>query len=713
MPALLRRQLAKVGLSEEVPPDAAQWRAFVARVRRTYEDAVQDRYMLERSLMTSSREMQDLHDDLRRSEANFKVLVGGMVDAVFVHQDGAICYANPAMAALLGFDGPHELLGTDPASTFIHPEDRFATLDFVRRRAAGEPVRVLRIRWVRRDGEVVFVEATSTSITHDNRPAFAVVVRNITTQLHEQEERRGVERSLQLSEERYRLLFEGSPMSILLFDPRTLRILDANGAAVSLYGYERDELRGMTLTALKTHEDEELHRGVAEINATGARLWRGIKKHRRKDGAVIDVEMVSHTVIVDGRPAVMSLGSDVTDRRRLEQQLRQAQKMEAIGSLAGGIAHDFNNILAVIVANADFLRTELGEGHPLLGDVDDIESAARRGAALTRQMLTFSRQQPVAPRVLSLNVHVSDLSKMLARILGEDVHIRTNLDQHLGLIEADPGQVDQVLLNLVINSRDAMPRGGNLVVETANVDLAPGEATMLGVQPGAFVRLTVRDNGVGMTPAVRERIFEPFFTTKDVGKGTGLGLATVFGIVARGGGAIAVDSEPDHGTTFRIYFPRVDAGRETAASDRPSSAHPRGVETILLVEDEAHVRRAVRRLLEARGYAVLEVDGAASALEVLEHQGDSVHLVLTDLVMPDMDGRTLADRLRAERPDIRVVFMSGYTDHPALKGATLGPTEAFLQKPFTPDEMVSAVRRALSRTGTSIRASVAPRGGPA
>ena len=710
MPPLLRRQLSKVGVSEDAPPDAAQWRAFLARVRRTYEDAAQDRYMLERSLMTSSREMQDLYEDLRRSEANFKVLIEGMVDAVFVHQNGVICYANPAMAALLGFDGPHELLGKVPASTFIHPEDQYATLDFGRRRDSGEPLRVLRIRWVRRDGEVVFIEGTSTAITHNNRPAVAVVVRNITTQLREQEERRRVERSLQLSEERYRLLFDGSPISILLFDPRTLRILDANGAAVSLYGYTRDELQGMQLTELKTHDDEGLRRRMAEINAGGARLWRGIRKHRRKDGTVIDVEVVSHTVIVDGSPAVMAMGSDVTERRQLEQQLRQAQKMEAIGSLAGGVAHDFNNILAVIVANADLLRTELGEGHPQSSDVDEIESAAQRGAALTRQMLTFSRQQPVAPRALSLNAHVSDLGKMLARILGEDVRIRTNLDPRLGAIEADPGQVDQVLLNLVINSRDAMPRGGNLVVETANIDLGQGEATVLGLQPGAYVRLTVQDNGVGMAPAVRERIFEPFFTTKEIGKGTGLGLATVFGIVARSGGAIAVDSEPGRGTTFRIHFPRVEADRATAASDPPSSVHSRGAETILLVEDEEPVRRAVGRLLRSRGYAVLEVDGAADALRVLERHGDAVHLVLTDLVMPDMDGRTLAERMRVSRPDIRIVFMSGYTDHPALKGAALAPTEALLQKPFTPDEMVAAVRRALAGTDASVRASVAPRG---
>jgi signal transduction histidine kinase/ActR/RegA family two-component response regulator len=433
-----------------------------------------------------------------------------------------------------------------------------------------------------------------------------------------------------------------------------------------------------------------------------------VKKHRRKDGAIIDVEMVSHTVIVDGRPAVMMLGSDVTGRRRLEQQLRQAQKMDAIGSLAGGVAHDFNNLLAIIVAAAGFLRMELGEEHPLCRDVDDIESAAQRGAALTRQMLTFSRQQPVEPRVLSLNTHVSDLSKMLARILGEDVRIQTKLDPRLDSIEADPGQVDQVLLNLVVNARDAMPRGGRLVVETANVDVAQGEATALGLPAGPYVRLTVQDTGVGMTPAVRERIFDPFFTTKEVGKGTGLGLATVFGIVARSGGAIAVDSEPDRGTTFRVHFPRVEVPR-VLASEKPSSVELRGAETVLLVEDDAHVRGAVRRLLESRGYAVLPVDGGASALDVLERQGHAVRLVLTDLVMPDMDGRTLADRMRARRPDIRVVFMSGYTEHPALGGAALAPSESLLRKPFAPDEMVAALRRALAGGEKANRASAAPR----
>ena len=654
-----------------------------------------------------AQEMSGLHEP-PPSETYFKLLVEGMADAVFVHQEGAIRYANPAMATLLGFEDPDQLIGKDPVTTFVYPDDRVVARDFGRLRDSGEPLPALRVRWVRRDGQVVLVEGTSTPITHENRPAVAVVARDITSQLCEQEERRGVERSLQLSEERYRLLFECSPMSILLYDPQTLCILDVNGAAVTLYGYTRDELMRMSLTELTTQEDEELRQDLAKLDFTAHKPWRGIKEQRRKDGSIIDVEIVSHTVVVDGRPAVLTLGSDITERRKLEQQVRQAQKMEALGSLAGGIAHDFNNILAVIVADTEFLRSSLGEGHPLCSDVDDIESAAQRGTALTRQMLTFSRQQPVEPRVLSLNAHILDLGKMLARIIGEDVRIQTDLDPRLGSIEADPGQVDQVLLNLVINARDAMPRGGSLIIETANVELGQGEATVLGLAPGSYVRLTVEDNGVGMTPSVRDRIFEPFFTTKEIGKGTGLGLPTVFGIVRGSGGVIAVDSELGRGTRFRIHFPRVDACRDVLTARRPLSVRPGSAETVLLVEDEAPVRRAVARLLESRGYSVLEVDSAASALEALSQHGDAVHLVLTDLVMPDMDGRALADRMRARRPDIRVLFMSGYTDHPALKGGQLAPTEALLQKPFTRDELISAVRRALAGAGTS-RASFAPR----
>jgi two-component system, cell cycle sensor histidine kinase and response regulator CckA len=500
-----------------------------------------------------------------------------MRDAVFVHEHGVVRYANPAMASLLGFGAPSELLGQDGIELFVHPDDREATLEYVRRRGTGEELGILSTRWVRRDGTTVHVEATSTEVSFEGGDATVVVVRDVTAQT-----------------------------------------------------------------------------------------------------------------------------ADAAERTRLADQLRQSQKMEALGQFAGGIAHDFNNILAVILGDADFIRGELGEAHALNAEVGEIEAAARRGAALTAQMLTFSRQQPSAPCLLSLNERVADLGKMLARIIGEDIRLETTLDPRLGSIEADPGQVDQVLLNLTVNARDAMPRGGTLGIQTAGIDLSAAEARQLGMEAGRCARLVVADTGVGMDAATRARLFEPFFTTKEVGKGTGLGLATVFGIVKRARGAIAVESEPGRGSTFRFFFPQTPEALRP--SERLRVARPATTETILLVEDEEPVRRVVRRLLASVGYRVLEASGAVAVFEIFARPGPLPDLVLTDLVMPNMDGQTMVNRLRVRFPDVRVLFMSGYTDHATLKGAVLGASEQLIRKPFTGAEITSAVRSALTsqRSGPTV-----------
>jgi signal transduction histidine kinase len=382
--------------------------------------------------------------------------------------------------------------------------------------------------------------------------------------------------------------------------------------------------------------------------------------------------------------------------RRSEEQLRQAQKLEAVGRLAAGISHDFNNLLSVVLSYSEELLNELPEGSASRRDAGEIHRAGERAAELTRQLLVFSRQQVLAPKILNLNELLTGLGRMLARVVGEDVDLTILPSPRLGQVKADPGQVEQVLMNLVVNARDAMPAGGKLTISTSNVDLDETYAREhLNVEPGPYVMVSVSDTGVGMDRTTQARLFEPFFTTKGPGRGTGLGLSTVFGIVKQSRGSIWVYSEPGHGTTFKIYLPRVDA-----AADRPvpAIAPVGGSETILLVEDEPQVRAVVRRALERSGYSVLVANDPIDALRIAD-EADGIDLLLTDVVMPQMNGRELAERVRTRRPDTRVLFMSGYTDDAILRHGVLDEGVPFLQKPVTPGSLTRHVRATLDGPG--------------
>jgi signal transduction histidine kinase/DNA-binding response OmpR family regulator len=384
----------------------------------------------------------------------------------------------------------------------------------------------------------------------------------------------------------------------------------------------------------------------------------------------------------------------------LESQLRQAQKMEAVGSLAGGVAHDFNNLLTAILGYGHILLTRLREDDPARHNVQEILKAGERAAALTNQLLAFSRKQVLQPKILDLNALAMNLEKMLRRLIGEDIELSTCLDRNLGQVRADPGQIEQVIMNLVVNSRDAMPKGGKVTIETANVTLGEDYASRhLGSKPGRYVMLAVADTGVGMDAATQSRVFEPFFTTKEAGKGTGLGLATVYGIIKQSEGYISVYSEPGQGTTFKAYLPRIDQPAETATVGETVPI-PRGTETILLVEDEESVRRLARLILERQGYAVIEAPSASSALATAEKQAAPIHLVLTDVIMPEMNGRELSQRLTRIHPAARVLFMSGYTGDTIVRHGVLEPGIAFLQKPFTPTDLARKVREVLDGAPT-------------
>jgi signal transduction histidine kinase/CheY-like chemotaxis protein len=400
-----------------------------------------------------------------------------------------------------------------------------------------------------------------------------------------------------------------------------------------------------------------------------------------------------------------SLQNEIAERKRaeeekaaLKEQFRQSQKMEAIGRLAGGIAHDFNNLLTVIKGYSELSLIKLKEGDPLKGNIEEIHRASQRAANLTRQLLAFSRRQILEMKVLDLNTILKDLDKMLRRVIGEDIELVTLFAEGIGRIRADPGQIEQMILNLTVNARDAMPNGGKLTIETSNIELDENYVrSHIAVKPGLYVMLSVSDTGVGMTPEVKERVFEPFFTTKEKGKGTGLGLSTVYGIVKQSGGNIWVYSEPGHGTTFKIYLPWVEEKADALHRRDDPDILPRGSETVLLVEDDLSVRGLAVRVLRENGYNLLEAANGNEALRMAQEYAGEIHLLLTDVVMPQMGGKELADRIKPLRPDIKVLFTSGYTDNAIVHHGVLEPGTNFLQKPFSPASLAHKVREVLDK----------------
>jgi PAS domain S-box-containing protein len=489
------------------------------------------------------------------------------------------------------------------------------------------------------------------------------------------------------------------PLAYLLTD-RDFRLVRWNPAAERIFGYSEAEVLGRH--AVELIVPAQLQSFVSESFASarnGIIREHGEIDNRTKAGKTIRCDWHNTPLFEEGQfSGLLSLAEDVTERRTMEDQLRQAQKMEAVGQLAGGVAHDFNNLLSVVLSYSDFLLADMQKDAAGRDELDQIRRAGERAAELTRQLLIFSRQQVVEPKVLDLNEVLVDIDKMLRRLVGEDVELTTLPGAMLGQVRADRGSLEQVILNLAVNARDAMPTGGKLTMQTANVVLDEEYANVhLGAKPGPHVMLSVTDTGAGMDKATVARIFEPFFTTKERGKGTGLGLSTVFGIVQQSGGTVWVYSEPGLGTTFKVYLPRVDAG-PADASPRTLVPVLRGTETILLVEDEDMVRSAALGILRRQGYTVLDARNAGEALLVSEQHNGRIHLLLTDVVMPKMSGPALARRLTQLRPDMKVLLMSGYTDDAAVRHGVVDAGVAFLQKPFTVDSLTRKLRSVLDST---------------
>ena len=503
---------------------------------------------------------------------------------------------------------------------------------------------------------------------------------------------------LERSEEKYRTILESIEDGYYEVDLAG-KILFYNNAWCRISGYSRDELLGMNI---KEYIDREADIDIIEISKEVYSKGISIKslecRSKKKDGSKIDLEFsISPIKDREGNPiGFRGIIRDVTERKRLETQLILSQRLDAVGRLAGGVAHDFNNLMTIVIGNSDLMLMSLDKNDPLRKDVKEIKKAGDRAASLTRQLLAFSRKQALSPRVLDLNAVLTEMDKMIKRVIGEDVEIRTIYAQGLGRVKADPGQIEQVIINLAINARDAMPDGGELTIETANVDLDEAYAhKRFMVKSGSYVMLAVSDTGVGMDEEVREKIFEPFFTTKEKGKGTGLGLSTVYGIVKQSNGYIWVYSEPNQGSTFKIYLPRVMEEAEAIEKDTGEIKIQRGSETILLVEDNDMLCDFAVKVLRKSGYTVLEARNGKEALDASARHQEPIQLLLTDVVMPGMNGRELARRLMSLRPEIKVMYISGYTDDAIVHHGVLEKGVFFLQKPFTPNLLLNKVREVL------------------
>jgi PAS domain S-box-containing protein len=581
----------------------------------------------------------------------------------------------------------------------VHPDDRHAARTA---RGPGRECAPMQYRIVRPDGQVRWISDRAFPVYDDDGRLFrlAGVAEDVT-------ERRRVEQALYESEERYRAILRHYPDSAVFLFDQELRFLVAEGEALAAAGNDPSRVVGRRLRECvppaMADALEPMYRAALRGEERTFPLTLGEREYdcralplRDADGQVIAGLVVARDVSEQRRHDAV--------RQALEAQLRQSQKMEAVGRLAGGIAHDFNNILTVITANAEFLLEALDPADPRHADTVEIRAAAARAAALTRQLLAFSRKQILSPQVLDLNRVVEAVRPMLARLIGEDVRVETRAAPELPAVLADAGQMEQVLLNLAVNARDAMPGGGRLCIETAEcrvddgtwADAAPDDPRR-EVPPGAYVTLAMSDTGTGMPPEVAARVFEPFFTTKPLGRGTGLGLSTVYGIVTQSGGHVCVHSVPGEGSTFTLFLPRVSSAPCAAAAAPAAPAPARGSESVLLVEDEEVVRALARRTLERQGYTVIEALGAEHALAVAAAHDGPIHLLLTDVVMPEMAGPALVERLHGERPLLPVLYMSGYTDDDIVRHGVLTSETPFLQKPFTPAALVSAVREVLDR----------------
>nr|HEV7952466.1 PAS domain S-box protein [Candidatus Acidoferrales bacterium] len=641
--------------------------------------------------VTEQRRSREMLDNIRRQNELILQCAGEGICGV--DQDGFCTMVNPAVTALSGWS-PEDLLGKHVQDVLHHsrPDGTRYTREecpLIEMYRDGIPRRVYDEVFWKKDGTSFPVEYFATPI-HEN----GVVIGAVVTFRDVSEERRA-RQVLRESEARYRLLVENAAYGIFRTAPDG-KFLDANNALATMLGYSSpSELLAVNISTVYARPEARepvIAATIAKGSADGLELdWV------RKDGQPVMVRLSARLIREpSGESYFEGIVENVTEWRALETQLRQAQKMEAVGRLAGGVAHDFNNLLMVIKGHTELLMERTAPEHPDFRKIDQIKKAADRAAALTRQLLAFSRMQVMQPRVMDLNVTITEMGKMLPSLIGEDIELAILTKPNLAHVKADAGQMEQVILNLTVNARDAMPNGGKLLIETSNVELDEAYArTHPPVLPGRYVMLAVTDTGIGMDAATQAHIFEPFFTTKEKGKGTGLGLATVYGVVKQSGGFVWVYSELGRGTTFKIYLPRVDERAEAESKQKRTEELPRGTGTILLAEDEKEVREVAREFLHLAGYTVMEAKDGGEALELAAKHAGTIDLLVTDMVMPGIGGRELATRLSEMRPGLKVIYMSGYTEYANFKNAEFELHNVMLQKPFTRAVLASAVQKIL------------------
>jgi two-component system cell cycle sensor histidine kinase/response regulator CckA len=637
-------------------------------------------------------ERKRAEEDLRTSEDLYRDLVEHTRALICVHDlEGRILAVNEAAARSLGYDRQASL-GSEIQTIrdIMAPETRAGFeryIEQIRARGAVDGIMAVQTR----SGEKRFWEYHNTLRTEGvEKPVVRGLAFDVTERLRAQEELRESQAFLEKAQEIGQI---GSWIS----DPSDGGRLVWSRETCRIFGIPEEDFDGRVETFFERVHPDDREAVARERRAAIEHGSTYDLEHRivRPDGSVRLVhERASIERDPQGRAAKMiGVVQDITDHRQLEDQFRQAQKMEAIGRLAGGVAHDFNNLLTAILGYSDMMLSQIGHDSPLREDAEEIRKAGERAAGLTRQLLAFSRKQRLDPKVIDLNALIGDVQRMLQRMIGEDVELATSLEPSLGRVRADPGQLEQVIMNLAVNARDAMPDGGKLTIETRNAELdETWGAGRFTVQAGSYVMVAVTDTGTGMDEETKSHVFEPFFTTKAQGEGTGLGLATVYGIVKQSGGYVWVYSEPGAGTAFRIYLPRHgDASEEVGRFESPAPEESRrGRETILLVEDEEGVRALARKVLSMKGYEVLEASDAEAALTLLERHAGPIHLLLTDVLMPGLSGPELAARVVARRPEVKVLLMSGYSDSAAAGSAEL------LQKPFSPEALARKVRETLS-----------------
>jgi PAS domain S-box-containing protein len=641
--------------------------------------------------VTEQRRSREMLDNIRRQNELILQCAGEGICGV--DQDGFCTMVNPAATAMSGWS-PEDLLGKHVQDVLHHsrPDGTRYTREecpLIEMYRDGIPRRVYDEVFWKKDGTSFPVEYFATPIQENGVCTGAVVT------FRDVSEERRARQVLRESEARYRLLVENAAYGIFRTAPDG-KFLDANNALATMLGYSSpNELLTVNISTVYARPEAReplIAATVAKGFADGLELdWI------RKDGQPVMVRLSARLIREpSGETYFEGIVENVTEWRALETQLRQAQKMEAVGRLAGGVAHDFNNLLMVIKGHTELLLERTAPEHPDFRKIDQIKKAADRAAALTRQLLAFSRMQVMQPRVMDLNVTITEMGKMLPSLIGEDIELAILTKPHLAHVKADAGQMEQVILNLTVNARDAMPNGGKLLIETSNVDLDEVYArTHPPLMPGRYVMLAVTDTGIGMDAATQAHIFEPFFTTKEKGKGTGLGLATVYGVVKQSGGFVWVYSEVGKGTSFKIYLPRVDERAEAESEKKRKEELPRGTGTILLAEDEKEVREVAREFLHLAGYTIIEAKDGAEALELAAKHSGTIDLLVTDMVMPGIGGRELATRLQALRPGVKVIYMSGYTEYANFKNAEFELHNVMLQKPFTRAILASAVQKIL------------------